>query len=42
MKRASALLVIAIVAIGYKDILHLRDNEETENEKLKSNRSDKI
>ena len=36
-----ALLVIAIVAIGYKDIVHLRDNEEIENEKLKSNRTDK-
>ena len=36
-----ALLVIAIVAIGYKDIVHFRDNEEIENEKLKSNRTDK-
>ena len=36
-----ALLVIAIVAIGYKDIVHLKDNEEIENEKLKSNRTDK-
>ena len=35
------ILVIAIVAIGYKDIVHLRDNEEIENEKLKSNRTDK-
>ena len=35
------LIVIAIVAIGYKDIVHLRDNEEIENEKLKSNRTDK-
>ena len=36
-----ALLVIAIVAIGYKDIFHLRDNEEIENDNLKSNRTDK-
>ena len=35
------LLVIAIVAIGYKDIFHLRDNEEIENDNLKSNRTDK-
>ena len=34
-------LSFAIVAIGYKDIVHLRDNEEIENEKLKSNRTDK-
>jgi len=33
-----AILVIAIVAIGYKDILHLRD--EDEEEITKSNRKE--